>query len=308
MKKEAANKRRVWELDSEPLTDVSDKPMKTTVVTGWHPPAFELYADTFVTTFMKHWPKAVDLIFYTEEPIMGPEFCRKADKYQRYNVTERSLWAIPGVKEFIDSHQHPRYHGLDPVPGWQKKDFRAGGSYRYDAVKFCKQLFIPDHATERLPDGEILAWFDADVVTYADVPDNFIQSLLGPFDLVTVGRDRGHTDIGFWAIRIGPNTRKLLNEIADSYRSGYVLKLEEWHSAFLFDHWKDKFKAEGLIRHKSLTRGNGHVWFNCDLGKYTDHLKGPSRKALGYSPERDGTTMKQFVANNYGKPSDSGHG
>lgn len=270
------------EVDSpRPNTNWADKPRPTTVVTGFHPAGYTLYGNNFLKTFEKYWPEHVGLIFYTEEP------CGWTGR-----GTERSLWSIPGVREFINTHDHPKYHGKDPLPQWTKKEIHVGESWRYDAVKFCKQLFIPDHAAQGLPDGTILTWFDGDVVTFADVPDHLIHDLVGPYDLVTIGRDRGQTDIGFWAIVLNPETRNMLSDIAESYRNGFVLKLPEWHSGYLFDHWKDKYKAEGKITHKSLTKGNGHVWFQCEIGKYTDHLKGPARKALGKSPERFGVSMK----------------
>jgi hypothetical protein len=260
--------------------------MAVTIVSGFNPEGFREYGGRFIETFCKHWPSDVRIIVYTEEPI--------DKRYKKDRFEERSLWVIKGVREFIESHSDPIYHGKAPVPGWNKKDERNGSSYRYDVVRFCRQLFIPAHAAESLPDGDILVWFDADVLTYEDVPAGFIEKVLGNYDLVTIGRDRNHTDIGFWAIRLGPETRELLNDIANSYRNGYVLKLAEWHSAYLFDHWKDRYIQNQRIRHLSLTNGSGHVWFQCEIGRYTDHLKGELRKKLGYSPERHGVNTKQL--------------
>lgn len=265
--------------------------MKTTVVTGFHPEGYDVYGRNFLRTFDRYWPKEVDLVFYTEEDVPTPR------------GTQRSLWTIPGVREFIDSHQEPEYDGLAPVEGWTKKDHHNGWSWRYQCVKFCKQLFIPHHAEQYLPDGDIMAWFDADVVTFHEVPQEFIYDLLGDHhDIVTVGRDRGSTDIGFWAVRINPNTRSFMRDIADSYRNGYILTLREWHSGYLFDHWLARYKEEGRLKHKTLTGGSGHVWFQCALGKYTDHLKGAARKLMGESPERRGISIKQLHKANQPNP------
>src|SRR4029079_6402538 len=197
--------------------------MKTTIVSGFHPAGYEEYGKAFLKTFDRYWPKEVDIIVYVENKIkpIGREIIR-------------DVFSIPGCKQFIEEHQHPRFHGMEEVPGWNEKDRRnPEGSYRFNAVKFCRQLFIPEHAADKLPDGDILVWFDGDVISHAEPPGDFVNHLLGEKDLVTLGRDRLNTDLGFWAVRLNKRIRELLKAIADSYRSGYVLKLEEWHSGFL---------------------------------------------------------------------------
>lgn len=254
----------------------------TTIVSGFHPEGYQEYGAAFMQTFDRYWPPDVKIVVYTETPVPTPG-----------RIEQRSLWSIPGVKEFIDSHQDPVYHGKKETRGWREKDRRANESYRFDAVKFCKQLFVPDDAAWQLPDGDILAWFDGDVVSYEEVPDDLIGRLLDDHDLVYIGRNPGnHSDLGFWAVKLNANTRNLLRDIADSYRNGYIFSLHEWHSAYLFDHWVEKYRANGLIKTKSLTTGHGHVWFKCDIGKYTDHLKGPIRKKMRHSPERFGGSLK----------------
>lgn len=257
--------------------------MATTVMTGFNPEGEIEYGAAFLKTFDRFWPAEVGLVVYTEQPVKT-----------MYRGEERNVLAIPGLREFIESHQDPRYHGKAEVPGWGKKDQRVGYSYRYDVVKFCRQLFIPEDAANKLPDDAILAWLDGDVVTYASPPPGFIEHLMGDKDLITLDRSRGHPELGFWAIRLGRNTRAMLKDIADCYRTGDIFRLSEWHSAFVFDHWKTKYKQNGLITHKSLTNGTGHVWFQCELGRYTDHLKGWQRKKLGRSPERHGMSVRQF--------------
>jgi len=253
--------------------------MKTTVITSFHPEAYEQYAKSCLKSFDRWWPAEVPMVVYTEEPVK-----------QTYRAEQRSLWDIPGIKEFIDDHQDPKFHGIEPLPSWSKKEIRAKYSWRFDAVKFCRQLFIPEHAASFLADGDIMVWLDADVISYAEVPGKFIEHLMTDQGLVTIGRDRGSTDIGFWAIRLSHHARAFLAKMAEMCRSRTIFNLYEWHSGFVFDHCYGRFVADGMITHRNLVTGNrsGHVWFDCEVGRYTDHLKGPHRKVLGYSPERPG--------------------
>lgn len=259
-----------------------------TIVSGFSPDD-ERFGYGFMQSFDRYWPKDIKLIVYVEKPV----------RHISPRIEQRCLWGIPGAREFR-SIQDLQKNGRESIPGrWNKKDEREGYSYRYDAVRFSPQLFIPDHAAKKLPNGSILVWFDADVLTYHEVPDNLINRLMtdqgGDYDLVTLGRDGSSTELGFWACRLGPKIREMLASMADCCRDGTIFQLHEWHSGYVFDHWVDRYRVDRQIKHKSLTSGHGHIWFKCEIGKYTDHLKGATRKQLGYSPERHGETVKQFL-------------
>jgi hypothetical protein len=248
----------------------------TTVVTGFHPAGYELYGKRFLETFGEHWPDEVNLVCYTEEPIFAAIGNR--------SWLPLDALACSGLKSFIQRNAgDPVKCGRQQTSAWRPKEIARGYSYRFDAVKFCKQLFYPEDAASLIPDGEILAWFDADVVTLKDVPAGFIESMLGDADVCHLGRAPSHSEIGFWAVRLGPATRGFLSALAAMFRSDTVFRLREWHSAFVFDYCLSGLENASV---KNLTPGGkGHVWFQSPLGRYTDHLKG-DRKRLGKSPER----------------------
>ena len=76
---------------------------------------------------------------------------------------------------------------------------------------------------------------------------------------------------------------KFLRLFADMWRSDRVFELTEWHSAFVFDFCRRRV----VMNEKNLTpNGRGHVFAQCSLKKWLDHLKG-QRKVLGFSPERN---------------------
>ncbi len=259
----------------------------TTICTGWHPEAWDEYAYRFIDGIVEFWPEGTKVIAYVED---GPTI-------KGWSLTEplcieaRLLWDCDGAHKFIwHNKKIPAHCGKQECKihkGWKAKDHRRGYTFRYDAVRFCKQMFIPEDAAKLLPDGEILAWFDADVVTFDHVPPDFIEQLLGENDLCYLGRNGYHSEIGFWAVRLNSHTRPFLESLAQVYRNGEVFNMDEWHSAFVFDNRLELLKRVNKeIKILNLSpNGKGHVWFQTPLGDYTDHLKGP-RKKLGRSPER----------------------
>ena len=249
--------------------------MQLTVCTGFSPGGYGEYGRQFLARFDAFWPHDTGLVYYTEQAVAAPRGeCR-------------DLWACDGARQFMARHgDRPEARGLKPVPGWRPKDRDRGYSYRFDAVKFFKQMLIPHDAAQRLPDGAILCWLDADVMTLSRVPDGFIAALVGGAQMVYLGRDGYHSEIGFWAVRLDPQTRAALRGMADLYAGDGIFELPEWHSAFAFDFQRKKFAAAGGTVTNLTPGGRGHVWFASPLAKYTDHLKG-GRKSLGRSPERD---------------------
>ncbi len=256
--------------------------MRTQIISGFNWEGYELYGRNFLYSFDQHWPEQVKLAVYVEGPVSAPT-----------RVAQRSLWDIPGCREFIVGYgADPRFNGRAPVPGWRGKDHRAKYAWRFDAVRFCRQLFIPEHAVNKLRDGDVFAWLDADVVTYDTVPNGFIKGLLDHRDLVYLGRKHQATELGFWAIEVNPKTRRFVKKLADVCRSGEIFKMDEWHSGYVWDRIREK---SDLFEH-SLTNKDGHVWFETDLGLYTDHLKGNQRKARGWSVERKVKRKKEQCA------------
>lgn len=260
----------------------------TTVCSGFSPAGYVEYGRNFLDTFDRFWPKSVKLMCYVET--RGEEIPMPRGSY-------RSLWNCPGAAEFISKHKNNRAaNGREPNTYWREKHIRAGYHFGYDAVKFCRQCFIPEEAATWLPDGELLAWSDADVLTLRPVPEDFVERLLGDGDICYLGREGTHPEIGFWAVRLNRRTRNFLIHFANMFRCPpgsnveEVFRLEAWHSAFVFDYVLKKHVAAGELVPVNLSPkgvvGNKHVWHQTELGRYLDHLKGDSRKRMGRSPER----------------------
>lgn len=247
--------------------------MKIKVVTGFSPSGFIEYGERFLKTFEKHWPKDIQLAVYVEKPIAITSM----------RMTPVPLWECYGAMSFVSRHRDDaEKNGRKPNERWKERHKRGGYNFRFDAVKFCRQCFIPRDAAASMQDGDLLVWLDADVITFDTPPNGFLESLIGDADISFLGRARMHSEIGYWSVRLNPRTRAFLEEFGAMWDSDRVFELPEWHSAFVFDHVR---REAGLIERNLTPHGTGHVWFQSPLGKYTDHCKG-ARKALGHSPER----------------------
>jgi hypothetical protein len=262
--------------------------MAVHVITGWNDPGFNLYGRNFAEGFAEFWPQAYNLTAYTESPVDLPR------------GGTRSLWECPGVREFIDRWKNdPDKTGRQENALWGRRQKGKPYNFRFDAVKFCRQMFIPSHEsavravqaieTGRDPADDIIVWLDGDVKTDAMVPTTFVEDALGDADVVHLGRMNTHSEIGFWACRNNDRGRQFMDGMAAMYSSGDVFKLAEWHSAWVFDSVlnRDRQRKRDPLRVKNLTpNGQGHVWMMCALREFSDHLKGDARKRKGASPER----------------------
>lgn len=242
-----------------------------TIVTGWSPSGWDDYAHRFASTFQKYWPEDVRCISFVEKVVEAPR------------IESINLDTIPGFVGFKSRWTESALaRGRTVCANWKEKDRQKGYNWRFDAMKFCKQCFIP-YAAMQIIDTEYLAWLDADVVTFRQVPvKKIIELLPRGRDVAYLGRGKKHSEIGFQLYRNTQATANMLKLWSDLYEADEIFTLKEWHSAFAFDHARVTSKIAG---HDMTPGGDGHVWFQSPLGQWLDHLKG-DRKKVGRSFER----------------------
>lgn len=251
-----------------------------TVCTGWSPTGWNQYGKRFAETFDQFWTRDVRLVVYGEEP-------RELPNARGRIVEFHSLLEIPALCRFIIDHQMSlRAHGREWMPQheWKPRALMAGYNWRYDAVKFSRQAFIPLQVLLTCTEGDYLAWLDGDVVTHAPVAERFITDLLPPDkDVAFLGRGRKHPEIGFQLYRVNASTMKMLKLFRAIYETHQVFDFPEWHSAYI---WNEALQRTiPTDRQRDLTPGgSGHVWHESPLRFWTDHLKG-DRKGKDRSPE-----------------------
>lgn len=266
--------------------------MTLTVITGWSPAGWLEYGHRFLRTFQAHWPLDVRLVIYGEPEVETLQ----ADhiKSGGHDVRFIGLDRIPGCTEFLWRHrdsQAARGRLRMPHHQWKERAVAAGYNWRYDAWKFCRQGFIPWHASQTL-ETQWLLWLDGDVVTHRTIESaSVITGLMPPRATVAyLGREPKHPDIAFQLYRLNigghplaQSPRTMLAEFARLYWSDDVFKLKEWHSAYV---WKEA-AARTQMRdslHNLTPGGSGHVWHQSPLAQWGDHLKG-DRKSRDRSPE-----------------------
>lgn len=232
-----------------------------TVCTGWSPSGWRDYAEAFAVTFARHWAADAELVAYVEEPVALPRGeCR-------------AVLDIPGCGEFIEKYRgDTRANGRDVQPTWKPAAKARGYHFRWDAWKFCRQGFIPLDAAKRCK-TEYLAWFDADVVTTADVCGEQIVKLLPEgYAVAYLGRSKW-SEIGFQLYRL-PDALPMLEQFAAYYRDETVFDLHEWHSAFVFDRARE---SSGVKAYNLSAGYEGDVWPHTPLARFSTHLKGDQK-------------------------------
>ena len=252
-------------------------PNSVAVVTSFSLAGWHKYGSRFVATFNEFWPKEVDLHLVSED-----EFHVEQDGGR--NIKVWNLYDSNVASPFLIKYQDEAWaHGnsktqLPPgVRGWAN---RNGYCFRHDAYKFSKKVFAIELVARKIR-AKKLFWIDADVVTFAPVPETFFSlALPAEYALSYLGRTDYHSECGF----IGYDLRnavalRFIRGFAKLYSSGEVFKLEEWHDSWVFD-W---LRKETAIPAFSIPHGsNHHPFINSMLGKYMDHLKG-NRKVRGKS-------------------------
>ena len=237
--------------------------MSLTVISGWGPNCWAQYAHYFVETFERYWPAEVPLISYVETFV--PE-CSRA--------TLRGIRQCEGATEFIDRHRDvAERNGRAANRNWKEKHKIAGYNFRFDAVKFSRQAFIPYHAALNA-ETEYLAWFDADVVFTSRVDPAWIESML-PKDshIAYIDRKNYHPDIGFQLYRL-PQALPFLRAFREFYASDEVFTLPEWHSAHV---WRAALWRSGVASINLTPNASSDAWPTSPLAKFSIHRKGPRK-------------------------------
>lgn len=210
-------------------------------------------------TYKRHWPIEVPLLIYSE----GFDGGALGIDLER---------AAPWLVEFKARHRDQRYRG---GPG--------GRDYRHDAVRFAHKVAAIGAAAEYV-ECDVLIWLDADTVTFAPVTGEWLDSLFPePAVVAWLDRDHAYPECGWLMFRM-PAARAVIAQVVETYQTGELFKLREWHDSFVFEH---VVKRAGVPVH-SLSgpagrRHTGHPWLGSPLAEVADHLKGEVRRDLGRS-------------------------
>lgn len=272
---------------------------RVAVVTTCNSEGYDRYGRRMIESCDRHFPDDVALWVYAEG--FKPEVPSKRV------IAVDLLQSCPDLVAFKERHSdNPSAHG-EELRGkrpwvrvkWNRTNSRLpklkikwidwGIGYRWDAIRFSHKCFAIFDAAKR-SEADVLCWMDADVLVFQDTPRSFIEGLVPPDCLLGFLKRPGCSECGLVAYNL---RHPAIDEFFAAFRSLYtqdaLFREREYHNSWLFDVVRRRFEKR---RHKTYDIAGGlgvragHVFINCPLGRYMDHMKG-GRWAAGSSSLND---------------------
>lgn len=224
------------------------------IVTTCHKAGWEQYGNGFADS-LALLPQNADFAWYSE----GYDFCKRNED-------------LPRLQAFKAKYAYYR------PPDW-----------RYDVVRFSNKVYAVHDALYKY-DG-IGVWMDADMVLKEPIPDGYLESLLPNECYIALFQREGwHSECGLWVVDCThPEHKRFLDTLLAYYEQDKFKEAHEWHDSVLMDATIRAFEREHRIKAHNLSGPHSkedHPMAFHPIARYLDHLKGPTRKKLGYSPER----------------------
>jgi len=236
------------------------------------PRVYQQTGNDAIMTFLKHWPEDVKLRVYWDDEVF-PAFQHERLEYIAFHDV------CPDQDKFVKRNAERHEHVLD----------LEVNNITHQAAKFSYKVYAQLNELEN-PQTDYVIYLDADLITCEDVPQGLLDNLTSDDAFVSfLNRPAKYTETGFiiW------NTKdKYLVQWCKDYRAMYdedkIFEHDAWHDCIAFDAVTLPKIKDGTIKGIDLSYGvkSNHPLVAGPLGKYFDHLKGPSRKVSGYSPER----------------------
>jgi hypothetical protein len=258
------------------------------LITSFNANLYEQYAKRMIHEFSEKSDQSVKLLVIFE-----------GDELPKVNIPNVELVSFnnPGHKGFIKKFGH-----LYEARGYKvlkntNNQLHFSYDLNFDAVKFSFKVFALLQALSIIGHDIDFAWIDADIRClrtfgkndlFRFFPDNDqLMSYLGRNNFPPKG---AYSECGFLAFNPKHSSTLLfLERVASIYLSGEIFAFEQWHDSWIWDRVRTEFEKEGVSfkNISGVAADTQHPFINCDLGKFFDHLKGPSRKKNGLSFDDD---------------------
>jgi hypothetical protein len=139
---------------------------KYAVVTTFNQAGYDKYASRMIDTFLKSWPREVDLYVYTED-------CTITQSASNLHV--RDLHELsPEIVAFKQRWgPDPRARGEVATGPVDKKGKAPGIGFRWDAIRFSHKAYSVFHAAANC-NTDVLFWMDADMVCHTRINEAFL--------------------------------------------------------------------------------------------------------------------------------------
>jgi hypothetical protein len=255
--------------------------MKYTVITTFHQPGLEQYAQRMIDTFEANWPAEVDLILCAEN-------CQPHTT--RSNTRVHDLLRVsPNLRAFVERHRNnPMAHALAGPPDI----YNPKKAFRWNAVRFAYKVFSVALCANELSGGWMI-WIDADSHTHSSVPIEWLKTVCPDDAMISyLGRgEKYHSECGWVAYNLDhPETRQFIRDFVAMYNTDDIFKEREWHDSYIWDVVRKRYQLTNKFFNLNPSADNkglaGHPFINSELGRYMDHVKGV-RKDLGHSKPKE---------------------
>jgi hypothetical protein len=165
------------------------------------------------------------------------------------------------------------------------------GNIEVQAAKFARKVFAQLDQLKN-PQTRFVWYLDADCKTLQPLTEHFLNLIVKQGQYVSyIDRPRTYTETGLivWDTQ-HPEHKNWLKLYEECYTEDKIFQYDAWHDCIAFDHATKTMLHDGKFEMFDLGFGmwkySNHPLVAGPLGKYFDHLKGPSRKNAGVSKER----------------------
>lgn len=255
--------------------------MTYTVITTFHEPGLNQYAQRMIDTFEQFWPKEVDLVLCAENclPVKTRSNTRTVDL----------LDSSEDLRSFIKRHANNPYAHAQAGP---PDVFNPKKAFRWNAVRFCYKVYSVGLIADQIDHGWMI-WLDADTHTHSSVPIEWLSTVCPDDSMISyIGRgEKYHSECGWVAYNLNhPKCREFIRDFVNLYNADEIFKLREWHDSYVWDQVRKKYQDHCKFYNLNPSWDDkglaGHPFINSELGRYMDHVKG-KRKEEGMSKPKE---------------------
>lgn len=235
------------------------------VITTFPNSMYKVYAEEMIKSFVRFWPSDIPLLVQLDTPELE-------------NDVKSLLRPIDAVAV---GWEEP--HASFVLRNGEKDDPH---NYRHQVTRFCHKVFsikrardaIQKQKDEGLEAPRYLIWMDADVITNRKITHEDLKKCLPDGAVSYLGRkDWPHSECGWLAFDLENEGGMFIDVWHGLYTSDEILKLEETHDSWAFDHVKNSKDAP---KSTNLTEGKPgmDIWPHSPMGEWSTHFKGPAAK------------------------------
>jgi hypothetical protein len=253
-------------------------------VTTFHKQGYELYGKKMIQSFLKNWPKEINLYVYHQDVI-------PSERGENLILLDLES-SCPDLVKFKNKWKDdPNARGnVSDSSAYIRLEKREKVGFKWDAIRFSHKVYAIFHCAKNC-DADVLFWMDADTICHSPIPFDFIQSMSSStVDLGFLGRENKYSECGLYSMNLKSNVvqdfLKKFQWVYDNAEQG-IFTFSEWHDSFVFDRVREMIPSMREFNwSKGLIKGEGHPLINSSWGAYLDHLKG-KRKIAGKSEKID---------------------